>query len=65
MSDASTNPAAREDEELVRELLVTGAWQLAAAIRMVANMPGEIDAIAMVNRAMEETNLGYRLQPLH
>jgi hypothetical protein len=65
MSDASTNSIARKNEELVRELLMTGAWQLAAAIRMVASVSGEIDAIAMVNKALRMMEFPYRLEAIH
>jgi hypothetical protein len=64
---ATTTPdsAEADPELLVRDLLVTAAWTLAAAVRSSRLIAADVDAIAVVNAALAKADFGYRVRPLH
>jgi hypothetical protein len=64
---ATTAPdsAEADPELLVRDLLVTAAWALAAAVRSTELIAADVDAVAVVNAALAKVDFAYRVRPLH
>jgi hypothetical protein len=69
MSRTLAAPAASDSaacpEELARDLLATSAWALAAAVRASQLITADVDAIALVNSALRQTEFRYRLVAEH